>query len=293
MILSTESYTIRMRAGDLGTVDLLKEAGFTGIDYTIAKMKDWDEIVGAPGYIEYADELRKYTEDRGLRYSQSHAPYDFKYGMKMSIETPEYARIVRSMEFAAHLGAPMIVLHCVRLPGDSMEEHFEYNLKYYRSFLPYAEKYGIKIAVENLGGRAPGTEIYTQLCLGNAKMFRSMMEELNSPMYCGCIDIGHANVTTGDAPGFIRSCKGYVQYLHVHDNDGTSDMHRLPAISGAGLRGFTVPWDEVLTALKEIGYDGPLDLEIYRFADCFRNEELPLALKLAATVGNAMIEKLV
>ena len=53
-----------------------------------------------------------------------------------------------------------------------------------------------------------------------------------------------------------------------------------------------MPWDEVLAALKDIDYSGPFSLEAFTFYDCFRDEELPLALELAARVGKSLIAKL-
>ena len=53
-----------------------------------------------------------------------------------------------------------------------------------------------------------------------------------------------------------------------------------------------MPWDEVLAALKDIDYSGPFSLEAFTFYDCFRDDELPLALELASRVGKSMIAKL-
>ncbi len=292
MILSTENMIVRRRVGDFAAVDMFREAGFTGIDYSLCSMYDWKETVYVPGAPEYADSLREYAGSRGMVFSQSHAPYDFRYGMKMDESSPEYRAIVRSMEFAAHLGSPMIVVHSVRIPGDDVEEAFRYNLEYYRSFLCYAERFGIRIAVENLGGKAPGSNEYSFMCLGSPELFCRMQDELASPWICGCLDIGHALLTTGDPAGFIRKCKGHVDYLHVHDNDGVNDLHQIPALNGKSQGNFRMPWDDVLSALREIGYSGPFDLEVFRFIDNFRTEELPLVMRLAAEVGKAMTAKL-
>ena len=52
---------------------------------------------------------------------------------------------------------------------------------------------------------------------------------------------------------------------------------------------YTLPWDDVLQALRDIGYDGPFNLELPRYQSCFTTEDLPLALKLAVNVGREMM----
>ena len=47
MLLSVENMIIRRRIGDKAAVDLLKEAGFTGIDYSLCGMEDWDAVAGS------------------------------------------------------------------------------------------------------------------------------------------------------------------------------------------------------------------------------------------------------
>ena len=312
-LISAENLTLRERVGDEAAVDMMKEAGFTGIDYNFCAMRDWDTAVGAPDGIQKAAALRRYAQARGMCFSQSHAPFTFRFGMEMTPDDYEYYRIVRSMEAAAALGAPMIVVHSVLDTGDC--DHMEYNLRFYRSLLPYAERFGIRIAVENLTGRLPGSDMPSVRNLGTPEAFCEIQDRLNSPFIVGCLDLGHANMTTGDTPGFIRQSAGHVQYLHVHDNDGTHDMHQLPAVSralgkdagwdkkplpdGARHRDFqkkdpylSQPWDKILAALKEIRYEGPFNLELPKFFSHFATEHLPLALQLAAGVGKMMAEEL-
>jgi len=281
----------RRRVGDKGAVDMLKAAGFNGIDYSLCSMDDWYETVDSPVALDFAAELREYANERGMAFTQSHAPFRFKYGMQMCEKTEEYRQIVRSMEFAARLGAPMIVIHAVLCPEGC--DRFEYNLRYYRSFLEYAHRFGIKIAVENLQGRASSDAPPTLLNLGCAESFCEMQRQLDDPMVCGCLDLCHALITTGDPADFIRKSKGFVDYLHIHDNDGIWDLHQLPALGEPGdiaHRNFQMPWSRVIAALKDISYSGPVNLEPLRYMDNFRTQELPLALELAAATGKALGE---
>ena len=306
MLLSLENATVRKRVGDFAAIDMFVEAGFTGMDYSFFnEPKDWEERFGVPDIFQKLEKVRRYAEEKGLVLCQSHAPFRFREGMEMNEGEYEYRRIVKSMEMAAALGIPMIVIHSAMTENNLIM--LDFNERYYSSLLPYAERFGIKIAVENLTGRRNAADMPTVHNLGTPELFKEMQDRLASPYICGCLDIGHANLTYHDAPAFIRQCKGYVQYIHTHDNDGAHDCHLLPTLAGYyepsempkdGKRAanpnspYTLPWDEVLKALREIGYDGPFNLELPRYQSGFTTEDLPLALKLAANVGREMMKVL-
>ena len=304
MLISMENVIIRQRVGDEKAVDMLKEAGFTGIDYSLCLMDDWEETVNAPDSLKTAAALRRYAEERGMCFSQSHAPLRFRYGNKMDLSEKDYYRIVKSMEFAAALGAPMIVVHTVR-PTDGTDA-MDYNLRYFRSLLPYAEKFGIKIGVENLYGAVNTSEAMKRATLGMPEAFCEIQDKLSSPYITGCLDIGHANLSYRNAPEFIRRSAGHFEYLHVHDNDSVKDMHQIPAVSRYFGRDkdwdvrcktkdhpspsltYTVPWDEVTEALREVSYSGSMNLEILQYASIFPTEMLPGALRLAADAAKML-----
>ena len=307
MLLSLENATARKRVGAKAAIDMFVEAGFTAMDYSFFnEAKEWEEYFGTPDVFKKAEEIRRYAEEKGLVLCQSHAPFKFREGMEMNESEYEYYRIVRSMELAAAMGIPMIVIHSF-MTEDNLKM-LDQNERYYNSLLPYAERFGIKIAVENLTGRRNGGDVPTVHNLGTPELFKEMQDRLASPYICGCLDIGHANLTYHDAANFIRQCKGYVQYIHTHDNDGAHDCHLLPELSGYfeecekprdGKKRaanpnspYTLHWDEVLSALREIDYDGPFNLELPRYQNGFTTEDLPLALKLAAQVGNRMIREM-
>ncbi|MBE5995769.1 MAG: sugar phosphate isomerase/epimerase [Lachnospiraceae bacterium] len=306
MLLSIENMIVRKRVGERAAVDMLADAGFTGIDYSFCMMEDWEETINGNDSLSCAEDLREYAGSRGVTFCQSHAPFRFRAGMKMDESEYEYYRIVKSMEFAAAMKIPMIVVHALMTEDGSDE--LDLNERYYSSLLPYAEKYGIKIAVENLTGRRTRDSLPTQMCLGNPEKYCEMQDRLNSPYICGCLDIGHANLTTHDPAGFIRACKGYVHYIHTHDNNGVHDRHCLPSLArwfdekakpDTAVRDYlapnpeySIPWDDVLSALKEIGYSGPFNLELLRYMECYMTEDLPAALGTAASVGRRMMAEL-
>ena len=63
-----------------------------------------------------------------------------------------------------------------------------------------------------------------------------------------CCDTNH--LLSENLPDFIRRIGNKIVTLHVSDYDGIDEKHWLP---GEGI----LDWQEVLTALSEIGYNGP------------------------------------
>ena len=59
-----------------------------------------------------------------------------------------------------------------------------------------------------------------------------------------------------------------VSTIHLHDNDGTEDQHRMP-FDGA------VPWDNIMARLKKSGYHGDLTLESGAFNESDASEYSP------------------
>ena len=140
-------------------VKLLAEAGFDCYDISLFSGYDQRELDG-DDYREKAQALRKYADSIGIACNQAHAPFGGIYGTPDNEEG--FAAVVRSMEIAAILGASIIVVHpCQHLNyAESREELFAINLDYYKRLIPYAERFGIKIATENMwqnncGARVP------------------------------------------------------------------------------------------------------------------------------------------
>lgn len=69
-----------------------------------------------------------------------------------------------------------------------------------------------------------------------------------------CLDVGHAHLNEG-APETIEQLAGYTRTIHLHDNLGRSDEHRLP-FAGA------IEWPAILMELEKTGYAGPMTIEL-------------------------------
>lgn len=300
MVISAQNGAVRNRFGDKRAFEIMKDAGFTGVDFAIHGMNDFEEVVMDANAPSHAEKIRRLAEDTGLSVIASHAPHKFKAGMAMDETEMEFCRIVRSIEFAGWLGAPLIVVHALRLlpeerPEDLREEQdktLALNLTWYRTLEPFAKKAGIKIAVENLPARGPD-KAYCPRLLGDARSFMEILDLLDPERFTGCFDVGHANLTMKDPASFIREAGQYIHHLHLHDNDGHRDLHLMPAfgkLEGSGSKNtFSVPWNEVVRALSDVGYDGPFNYECSTWYGSFARDLIPEAMALSAKAAKNVI----
>ena len=80
-----------------------------------------------------------------------------------------------------------------------------------------------------------------------------------------CLDTGHFHRDRAIAgeksqQEFIYDAGHYLKALHIADNDGTSDQHKLPFGNPFGKNG--VNFTEVVASLYDIGYDELFNFEI-------------------------------
>lgn len=71
-----------------------------------------------------------------------------------------------------------------------------------------------------------------------------------------CLDTGHLMLAKGDCIEFIRKAGANLKALHIADNMGIKDDHILPYSGGI------VPWEDVISTLKEINYQGLFNFEV-------------------------------
>ena len=159
MKLSISTGMLRERFGDLTTLKMIKEAGFDAVDYSMCDTSPKTDMLG-DDYRDKAYEIKEQLEELGLSCNQAHAPYSFKYTDTLSLDNFNYLNLVRSIEFASIIGTKNLVVHYIKndLPEDVCFE--EYNLEFFRSFIPYLERYNINISVENLYKYHKPTGIY-------------------------------------------------------------------------------------------------------------------------------------
>ena len=76
MLISSEINSFRKSGTDKQIIKILKDAGFSAYDYSMLSFgEEKKEILDRDDYIEYAKELRAYSDEIGILCNQSHAPF--------------------------------------------------------------------------------------------------------------------------------------------------------------------------------------------------------------------------
>lgn len=284
MKLSMETYVLRRRFGDYEAARLIREAGFDCVDYSCYYWKEQAYAL-EDGYREYARALRTHLDGLGLVCNQSHAPFDTKYGQPFDPSCDTFRNVTRAIEVASILGAEQIVVHSIAMPKELTEDTeatHAYAMEYYRALLPFAEKFGIRIAVENLFVRHKEKFVYSGR-LNRPDTLSRVVRELDSPWATACLDMGHAAMVGYEPENFVRRMdKGLLGAVHFQDGDYIEDRHTLPYLG-------QYHWAEIMKALAETGYAGDLTFEIYKFYHNLPDEAIPHALKTAEAVGRKLI----
>ena len=276
MKLVTMSSAAVSRFGWEDGLKMLKDAGFDGFDYTIGGA-EWEKISGTefPAYIE---SVRKIVEKVGLPCLQAHSPSP---KIPHQISEEDYAKMsIRSMEAAAYLGCKVIVVH----PGCSYSAKMNKE-RLYDLILPTAEKLGVTVATENMFSWKDETETETvPSACGTAADFVEHIDIVSHPNFTACLDLGHAQMVNCEgAVALIRALGGKrIGALHVHDNDLYHDDHIFPFAGQSN-------WDEITSALAEIGYQSCFTYEADTFMRNYPNELIPACLHLLAQTGRYLI----
>jgi sugar phosphate isomerase/epimerase len=234
-----------------------REHGFDCFDYSNFIHTDTD-FFNLPE-IEFEKELKRQRtliETEGIRVNQAHAPWE----MPVRCATPaeraiKLEKASKAVRGTAYIGATDFVIHAIMPFGENSPEHPELmrdlNAEFMGKLAEVAKEYGVKhINIENLP--FPQLPInHTSQCLDFVKR---MNKETNSDIFRVCLDTGHSNFCGESPADAVRTLGSYLGALHVHDNDGTADSHRIP---GNG----TIDWKDFSDALAQINYGGVLNFE--------------------------------
>ena len=101
-------------------------------------------------------------------------------------------------------------------------------------------------------------------------------------MFVACFDSGHAYAGSQEPSHMLKLLGDKVKVLHLHDNDGLDDLH-LPPTFG------TIDWNKLCKPLKEIGFDGYINMEVnlyYSGKACMIEH-----VKLLSAIARMFVEK--
>lgn len=282
MKLVNQTETIAKRLGDETAVRMICEAGFDGIDFSMFKMKNDDDVLNSSGYKKHVEELKKIASAYGVTFEQAHAPFPSCKENDAEYSAMIFERIKRALEIAGMLDAKICVVH----PTQFSSLQFERNMELYHKLEPYAAEYGVKIALENMWGwDNVNNKIVPNVC-SVASEFNYYVDALSPDNFTACLDLGHCGLVGEDAASMIREMgHDRLGCLHIHDNDFVHDSHTLPYNSD-------MDWDSILRALGEIDYKGNFTYEADYFLDRFPDDLLHSCERFMHDVGRSMMKKI-
>jgi len=154
----------------------------------------------------------------------------------------------RALTLAKELGATCITTE----PGGPLEgrpwaECLKLFVEMLKPVVEHAEKERVMLLVEP----EPGLLIET------ADQYLEFSSKLSSPYLGLNFDIGHSYCVKDEPPETIRRLGKLIRHVHLEDIAATRVHHHL--IPGEG----SIDFKATLTALKEVGYDGWVTIELY------------------------------
>ena len=283
---------------------MIRDAGFEAVDWNIDMQLRGTDIkantVAGNVFEKSLDEMLAYYQDHldairaaGLTISQAHAPFNFyqndPHSASLEYMSMIYQNIIRLCDA---VGCKNVVIHGAgrtRNDEHTEEEINEMNRWMYQSLIPVLKETNVTVCLENLFTSKGG--LLATHCSNPYDAIREI-DDLNAlagkECFGLCLDIGHLNLVGGDPRAYISRLGKRIKALHIHDNDGITDIHKVP-YSG------TINWKHFYQSLADIGYEGDLCFETFRQTEIsvIGDREMVFPwLQMIATIGNFFRSKI-
>lgn len=223
-----------------------------------------------------ADEIAKLAENNGLKLRSISTGLQGKTPMSSpdpSVREQGRAVVIKQLELAERVGADTVLV----VPGfvsaaTSYDDCYDRSRAELEKLIPEAEKRGVKIAVEN---------VWNKFLLSPLEMKR-YVDDLNSPNLGVYFDVGNI-ILYGFPQHWIRILGSRIFKVHVKDFKAAvgNGGGFVPLLAG------DVNWPEVITALKEVGYNDTLTAEIGIYGTIPHQQVYDTANQLEAIINSA------
>ena len=181
------------------------------------------------------EQIRNWLGEYGLQLLDLHGSAGNEKGWASPQEYQRLAgvELVRNrIEMTAYLSADVVIMH---VPADPQSGAVRRSLD---EIEPLCRERNVRIAIEN----------------GHFEAIRKLLSEYG-PEYVGlCYDSGHGNMVA-EGLGCLESLKDRLISVHLHDNDGASDQHKI-LFSG------TVDWKRLARIIAGSSYAKCASMEV-------------------------------
>jgi sugar phosphate isomerase/epimerase len=208
--------------------------------------------------------VRDLLDQLGLRAPQAHAHLSANFAHDdPGTRNNDLATALADLPICGALGVKTVVLHPGWSPTVSREVNLERNVAALSQLLERARGLGLRIALENMRPR-PDLEASPNR-LGDRRLgtaiedLFALIDAVGSALLGICIDTSHGHLAGLDLAQAVRTAAPRLWALHISDNDGVGDLHLHPFYG-------RIDWLTFLAALREVGFNGPFNLEVGGFA---------------------------
>lgn len=276
--ISISCHALQCKYGDVEAIEIAAAAGFDGVDFNVEgyAFQPYPSKLDLP-----EDELEAYfgavrdkAKECGIKIYQTHNLCGKSYNGNPENDKKVLYWAERGLRINQILECPLTVIHPTSSMVYGQDTPYEFlhseNQRMFADIIPYAEKYGVTIAMESFGvGSHTLGKSFPDMFADPEKMMREY-EDMQTENKAFCFDSGHTNCATQfgfmKPEEFVRYFGKRIKMLHLHDNDGIRDQHLVPRQGG------TINWPAVFEALEEIGYDGYYNYEIgLRYGDSLKD----------------------
>ena len=226
--------------------DFLSDAGFDGIDLSLDELEpDGDDILRSVLY-----SFGNRASARGLTIPMCHLPF-FMPDPDHATAMARFSRsIAAGLRMAAMLKIPDAVIHpIVRHESKRCRVLWlSENMRFLMPIRELAGQLGITLCIENMTGKPYATHPSEAVYGSTAQDILELAERLDTMV---CWDFGHANLTGLCQSAELEKLRGRVRCLHIHDNDGVRDSHRIPfECADSTPFGGAVDWEDAAEGLR-------------------------------------------
>jgi len=181
-------------------------------------------------------QIKQWLDDFGLKLLDLHG----SSGREKDWASPQDYQRLSGVELAknridmvSYLSSDVVIMH---VPGDPTHVPIRRTLD---ELEPFARERNVRIAIEN----------------GNFEALEKLLSEYD-PEYLGlCYDCGHGNIGESRGLDHLDAVKDRLISVHLHDNDGTGDMHQILFMG-------TVDWERLAGIMAKSGYKKCVSMEV-------------------------------
>ena len=288
---------------------LLSRAGFSCADFSLNGYLSNTDIYQADINrffdVSVSDLERFFTPHKngakaaGITINQMHMPYPiYVPAGKRKVNEYLWNEVApKSMALCAFMECPYIVIHGLKLARflGSEEEEWKETERFLDSIAPMAKEMGITLCIENLYDNIGGHLVEGPCCDVRKAVERidRMNDRYHREVLGFCFDTGHANIVGLDFENFITALGNRLKVLHIHDNDGSKDLHQIPfTFAKTRENKSSTDWDSFIRGLRNIKFQGTLSFETAPVLSAFPEEMKLDALEFIAWIGRYFGEKM-